>query len=184
MSEDSETNENIFEAYYRINQKLVFIISCFDPDYTMKYVTNLNNKLKKYFKIFKSNDPKEFNEIYQKIEDKIIIFVTKLPVVEEYTFNFIKDVFHIHMAVPCWDDDKKNEYEKYVNDMKNLPIAKFINVKENKKIYDNNVEIKLFEIMTGLVEKRLYPEEDSKEFKRMPKTGGKLYLYGSRDLSE
>jgi hypothetical protein len=180
--EDSETNENIFEAYYRINHKLIFMISCFDPNYAMQYIKNLNNKtFKKYFKVFKSDNPKEFNEIYNKIEDKIIIFITKLPIVEEYTFNFIKDIFHIHIAVPQWDNETKN-YNQYLDDIKKLPIQKFINIKENKKIYDNNVEDKLFDIMINLVDKKINQEEN--EFSRMPQTGGNLFLYGERELTE
>lgn len=178
-----EDSENIFEAYYRINNKLIFMISCFDPDYVMQYIKNLNNKtFKKYFKIFKSDDPKEFNQIYNKIEHKIIIFVTKLPTVEEYTFNFIKDIFHIHIAVPQWDSKETKEYNTYLDDIKKLPIQKFINVKENKKIYDNNIEDKLFDIMICLVDKKINQLEN--EFPRMPQTGGKLFLYGERELIE
>ena len=184
--EDSETSENILQAYFRINHKLIYMISCYDPDYVMQYVKNLNNKtFKKYFKVFKSNDPKEFNEIYNKIDNKIMIFITKLPTVEDYTFNFIKDIFHIHVAVPLWENSSESkDYNDYLSNIQKIPIQKFINVKEKKKIYDNNVEDKLFEIMIGLVDKKLNQGADSKEFPRMPQTGGKLLLYGSRDLIE
>jgi phosphoribosylanthranilate isomerase len=180
-----EDSENIFEAYYRINHKLIFMVSCFDPDYAIQYIKNLNNKtFKKYFKVFKSDDPKEFNEIYKKIEHKIIIFVTKLPKVEEYSFNFIKDIFHIHMAVPQWNSNETNEYNQYLDDIKKLPIQKFINVKENKKIYDNNIEDKLFDIMINLIDKKINQDENNSNFSRMPQTGGKLFLYGERELTE
>jgi hypothetical protein len=178
--------ENILQAYVRINNQLIYMISCYDPDYVMQYIKNLNNKsFKKYFKVFNSNDPKEFNEIYKKLEDKIIIFVTKLPVVEAYNFNFIKDVFHIHVAVPLWENETNTkDYKTYLDNIQKIPIQKFINVKDKKKLYDNNVEDKLFEIMINLVDKKLNPTNNTNEFPRMPHTGGKLFLYGSRELVE
>jgi hypothetical protein len=181
--EDSESNENILQAYFRINNKLIFMISCYDPDYAMQYVKNLNNKtFKKYFKVFKSNEPKEFNEIYKNIDNKIIIFITKLPIVEDYTFNFIKDIFHIHVAIPSWSNENNQEYNSYLDNIQKIPIQKFINVKDKKKIYDNNIEDKLFETMMNLVNKKL--NNESSDYPRMPQTGGKLILYGERELVE
>ena len=41
--------ENIFQAHYRIYNKLIFMVSCYDPNYAMQYLKNINNKtFKKY----------------------------------------------------------------------------------------------------------------------------------------
>jgi len=175
--------ENIFQAYFRLNNKLIFMVSCYDIDYAIQYVKNLNNKtFKKYFKVFKSNNTKEFNDIYNKIDNKIMIFVTQLPDVDQYTFNFIKDIFHIHLAIPNWS--KKDTYNRYLDDIQKVPIQKFINVKDKTKIYDNDVEDKLFNTMIMLVDKKLNKESNEKEFPRMAHTGGKLFILGERELHE
>jgi len=179
------SDENIFQAHYRIYNKLIFMISCYDVDYANNYIKNLNNKtFKKYFKVFKSNDSNEINEIYNKIDQKIIIIITKLPTPELYSFNFIKDIHHIHIAIPYWkvDNQTMENYNKYLSDIQKIPIQKFINVKQSSKIYDNNVEEKLFQIMISLINKKLNNETDSKEFPRMPNTGGKVIIYGGREL--
>jgi hypothetical protein len=177
--------ENIFEAYFRINKKLIFMISCYNPDYAMQYVRNLNNKtFKKYFKVFKPENPNEFNEIYDKIDQRIIIFITDLPTPELYSFNFIKEVFHIHLAIPQWNADAK-KYNEYLSDIQKVSIQKFINVKDNKNIYNDNIEERIFQVMIKLVDDKVNNNDDNNnKFPRMSHTGGKLFLYGSRELVE
>ena len=183
-SNQTTEEENIFEAYFRINNKLIFMISCYNPNYAMQYIKNLNNKtFKKYFKVFKPDTPNEFNEIYNKIDNKIIIFITDLPTPDLYSFNFIKDIFHIHLAIPQWNADSVM-YNKYMDNIQKIPIQKFINVNDKKSLYNDNVEEKLFQTMIKLVDNKLNNNDDDKHFPRMPQTGGKLYLYGSRDLIE
>jgi len=178
MKESNE--ENIFDAHARIHKKLIFMISCYYPDYAMKYITNLNNKtFKNFFKVFKLDDPKEISDIYEKLDKKIIIFVTKLPTPELYSFNFIKDVYHIHLAFPISDD-------KYMSDIKNIPVQKFINIKDKKQLYDDNVEDKLFDFMVKLVDRKVNntePEKESEKFIRMPQDGGKIILFSKRSIN-
>ena len=133
--------ENILQAHYRIYNKLIFIVSCYDPDYVLKYIKNLNNKtFKNYFKIFKSDDPKEINEIYQKLDETKIMYITKLPIPELYDFNFSKDVYHIHIAIPDWSSKKDTStYNEYTSNIKNIPIQKFVNVKDTTNIYNNHI---------------------------------------------
>lgn len=134
--------ENIFEAHARIYKKLIFFISCYDTDYAMQYVSNLNNKtFKHFFKIFKLDTPEEINEIVEKIPKKQLIIVTKLPSPHLYSFDFIKDVHHIHIAIPLWKTGEKVEYNKYVDDIKNITVQKFVNVKEKK--IDMMIELKI-----------------------------------------
>jgi hypothetical protein len=38
--------ENILQAYVRINNQLIYMISCYDPDYVMQYIKNLNKNVK------------------------------------------------------------------------------------------------------------------------------------------
>lgn len=174
--------ENIFQAHARIYNKLIFIISCYDPDYAMKYVTNLNNKtFKLFFKIFKLDSSEEINDIYEKLSDKNVIFVTKLPTPELYSFNFVKDVYHIHIAIQI---DKEN-YEKYTTEIKNVPIQKFINVNNKFKLYDNHIEDRLFQYMIELVDRRVNRTSfvsKSEKFRRMAQDGNKMILYGKRNF--
>ena len=169
--------ENIFEAHARIHKKLIFMISCYYPDYAMKYITNLNNKtFKNLFTIFKLDDPKEINEIYEKSDNKVLIYITKLPTPELYSFNFTRDVYHIHLAILSDDN-------KYISDIKNIPVQKFVNVKDKNKLYDNKIEDKLFDHIVTLVDRKVNgtpPEKKSENFRRMPQDGGKIILYGSR----
>jgi hypothetical protein len=172
--------ENIFEAHARIYKKLIFMISCYNPDYAMKYITNLNNKtFNNFFSVFKLDDPKEINEIYEKSTNKVIIFVTKLPTPELYSFNFIKDVYHIHMALAISDN-------KYISDIKNIQVQKFINIKDKNKLYDNKIEDKLFDYIVNLVDRKVNgtpPEKNSEKFRRMPQDGGKVVLFSKRELN-
>ena len=177
--------ENIFQAHARIHKKLIFMISCYDPDYALKYVTNLNNKtFKNFFKIFKLDDPTEINETFEKLQkEPKIIFVTKLPIPELYSFNFIKDVYHIHLAVLLDNSSKKDEYNKYTDSIKNIAVQKFINVKDKNRLYDDAVEDKLFQFMIDLIDRKLsgrQGDKESEKFRRMPQDGGKVIVYGQR----
>ena len=177
----SET-ENIFQAHFRIYNSLIFMISCYDIDYAYTYLNNLNNKtFKNYFKVIKSDDSNIINEVYDKSDDKIIIFVTKLPTPDIYTFDFIKDVFHIHLAVPNSFTKDTKDIETYKSDIQKIPIKKFINIKTKNKIYNDDVEDKLFTYMVELINKKLNNDDD--KFPRMSQTGGKIILYGDRELN-
>ena len=174
--------ENIFQAHFRIYNSLIFMISCYDIDYAYTYLNNLNNKtFKNYFKVIKSNDSNIINEVYDKSDKKIIIFVTKLPTPDIYTFDFIKDVFHIHLAVPNSFTKDTKDIETYKSDIQKIPIKKFINIKTKNKIYNDDVEDKLFTYMVELINKKLNNDDD--KFPRMSQTGGKIILYGDRELN-
>jgi hypothetical protein len=181
--------ENIFQAHTRIYKKLIFMVSCYDPEYAIKYITNLNNKtFKHFFKVYKLDNPDKINEMFDKLSDdeKQIIFVTNLPVPELYSFNFIKDVYHIHIAVPLWNNLHKDEYDKYTSDIKNISVQKFINVHDKKKIYNNKIEDRLFDMMVELIDRKLNGrpvDKESEKFKRMPQDGGKIILFSTRDLN-
>ncbi len=57
------TEENILQAHSRIYNKLIFMISCYDPEYALNYVKNLNLKtFKNYFKVINSNDHDIINQ--------------------------------------------------------------------------------------------------------------------------
>jgi hypothetical protein len=174
--------EDILQAHVRIHHKLIFMISCYDPEYALKYVQNLNNKtFKNFFKIFKLDTPEEINDIYEKLSEKKVIFVTKLPTPELYSFNFIKDVYHIHLAIHI----DKEHYLKYTSDIKNVPIQKFINVKNNSKMYDNYIEDRLFQYIIELIDRKVNGrpfEKKSEGFRRMTQDGNKVILYGKRNL--
>jgi hypothetical protein len=174
--------ENIFQAHFRIYDSLIFMISCYDIDYAYTYLNNLNNKtFKNYFKVIKSNDSDIINEVYDKSDKKIIIFVTELPTPDIYTFDFIKQVFHIHLAVPYSFSKGMKNIETYKSNIQKIPIRKFINVKTKNKIYNDNVEDKLFTYMVELINKKL--NNDNDKFPRMSQTGGKIILYGDRELN-
>lgn len=174
--------ENIFQAHFRIYNSLIFMISCYDIDYAYDYLNNLNSKtFKNYFKIIKSNDSNIINEVYDKSDKKIVIFVTKLPTPDIYTFDFIKDVFHIHLAVPNSFTKDIKDIETYKSDIQKIPIKKFINVKTKNKIYNDDVEDKIFTYMVELINKKLNNDDD--KFPRMSQTGGKIILYGDRELN-
>jgi len=174
--------ENIFQAHFRIYNSLIFMISCYDIDYAYTYLNNLNNKtFKNYFKVIKSNDSNIINEVYDKSDKKIIIFVTKLPTPDIYTFDFIKEVFHIHLAVPYSFSKDMKDIETYKSNIQKIPIRKFINVKTKNKIYNDDVEDKLFTFMVELINKKL--NNDNDKFPRMSQTGGKIILYGDRELN-
>lgn len=174
--------ENIFQAHFRIYNSLIFMISCYDIDYAYTYLNNLNNKtFKNYFKVIKSNDSNIINEVYDKSDKKIIIFITKLPTPDIYTFDFIKEVFHIHLAVPYSFSKDMKDIEIYKSDIQKIPIRKFINVKTKNKIYNDDVEDKLFTFMVELINKKLNNNDD--KFPRMSQTGGKIILYGDRELN-
>jgi hypothetical protein len=179
--------ENIFEAHARIHKNLIFIISCYYPDYAMKYIINLNNKtFNNFFTVFKLDDPKEINEIYEKSNNKVIIFVTKLPTPELYSFNFIKNVYHIHIAILLSDNNERDEYNKYISDIKSIPVQKFVNVKDKNKLYDNKIEDKLFDYIVTLVDRKVnetLPEKNSEKFRRMSQDGNKIILYSKRNLN-
>lgn len=185
MEESKE--ENIFEAHARIHKKLIFIISCYYPDYAMTYISNLNNKtFNNFFKVFKLDNPTEINDMYEKLNKKVIIFITKLPTPELYSFNFTKDVYHIHIAVPLSNNNDKDEYNKYISDIKNVSVQKFVNVKDKNKLYDDGVEDKIFNLMIMLVDRKVNktpPEKDSEKFRRMPQDGGKIVLFSTRKLN-
>ena len=174
--------EDILQAHFRIHQKLIFMISCYDPEYALKYVQNLNNKtFKNFFKIFKLDTAEEINNIYEKLSEKKIIFVTKLPTPELYSFNFIKDVYHIHLAIHI----SKENYEKYTSDIKNVSIQKFINVKNNFKLYDNYIEVRLFQYIIELIDRKVNGrpfEKRAESFRRMTQDGNKIILFGKRKL--
>ena len=172
-------SENIFQAHFRIYNSLIFMISCYDIDYAYTYLNNLNNKtFKNYFKVIKSNDSNIINEVYDKSDKKIIIFITKLPTPDIYTFDFIKEVFHIHLAVP---NSFTKDIKTYKSDIQKIPIKKFINVKTKNKIYNDDVEEKIYKFMIELINKKL--NNDDNKFPRMSQTGGKIILYGDRELN-
>ena len=184
------SEENILQAHVRIYKKLIFVISCYDIDYAYDYIHNINDKtFKRFFKVIKTNDIKIMNDAYD--ESKKIIFVTQLPIPDMYSFNFIKDIFHIHLAVPFWNKYNKlpekelellkGQYDSYVNDIHKITIHKFVNIKDNRKLYDNIAEDRLYTYMIELIERHLNNEN---KFKRMNYTGGKAILYGERDLIE
>lgn len=176
--------ENIFQAHYRIYNKLIFMVSCFNPNYAMQYLKNINNKtFKKYFKLFKSDEPKEINEIYEKINEKIMIVITKLPIPELYSFNFIKDIFHIHIAIPNWKNSK--EYNEYTSNIEKIPVQKFVNVKDKTDLYNNDVEEKLFQHMITLIDRKLNNTQTKPidKFERMAHTGGKIFLLSNREFN-
>jgi hypothetical protein len=175
-------SENIFQAHYRIYNSLIFMISCYDVDYAYTYLNNLNNKtFKNYFKVIKSNDSNIINEVYDKSTKKIIIFVTKLPTPDIYTFDFIKDIYHIHLAVSNLFTNDIKDLESYKSDIQKIPIKKFINVKTKNKIYNDDIEDKIFTFMIEIINKKLNNEDD--KFPRMSQTGGKIILYGDRNLN-
>jgi CHAT domain-containing protein len=184
------SEENILQAHSRIYGKLIFIISCYDIDYAYDYAHNLNNKtFKNFFKVIKTNDIKIINDAYD--ESKQIIYITQLPLPDMYSFNFINDIFHIHLAVPFWNkynkipekelEILKQQYNDYLNNIQKITIHKFVNIKDNRKLYDNNAEDKLYNIMIELIEKHL---NNKNKFKRMNYTGGKIIIYGDRNLNE
>ena len=184
------SEENILSAHFRIYGKLVFIISCYDIDYATDYAQNLNKKtFKNFFKVIKSNDIKIINDAYD--DEKKLIIITQLPIPELYSFNFIKDSFHIHLAVPFWHKYNKlpekehnmllQQYEEYKNNIQKITIHKFVNIKDNRKIYDNNAEDKLYNYMIELTQRHL---DNENKFKRMNYTGGKAIIYGERELLE
>ena len=178
----TEPSENILQAHFRIHKSLIFMISCYDIDYAYTYLNNLNNTtFKNYFKIIKTNDPEIINEVYDKTDNKIIIFVTKLPTPDVYIFNFINEVYHIHIAVPNSYAKDLKDFELYKSEIQKVPIRKFINVKETRKIYDNNIEDKLYDTMIQLIDDKL--NDKKQNFKRMPQIGGKLILYGERSIN-
>ncbi len=87
------------------------------------------------------------------------------------------------MAVPDQFATDKKEFNEYVQKIQNIPIQRFINVKDKRKIYDNTIEDRLFDSIIKLVDRRLNKSEsDSEKFRRIPHTGGKLIIYGSRPL--
>lgn len=175
-------SENIFQAHFRIYNSLIFMISCYDIDYAYTYLNNLNNKsFKNYFKVIKSNDANIINEVYDKSTKKIIIFVTKLPTPDIYTFDFIKEVYHIHLAVPNSFTKDTKDMETYKSEIQKIPIKKFINVKTKNKIYNDDVEDKIFTFMIDIINKKLNNDDD--KFPRMSQTGGKIILYGDRQLN-
>jgi len=182
------SEENILNAHYRIYDKLIFIISCYDIDYANDYAQNLNKKtFQNYFKVIKTNDIKIVNDAYT--ESKKLIIVTQLPLPELYSFNFIKDAFHIHLAIPFWNKYNKlpekektmisELYNNYKNDIQKITIHKFVNIKDNRKMYDDNSEEKLYNYMIELIQRHL---DNDNKFKRMNYTGGKMILYGEREL--
>jgi len=182
------SEENILNAHVRIYKKLIFIISCYDIDYATDYAQNLNKKtFKNFFKVIKTNNINIVNDAYNDDNNKLII-VTQLPIPELYSFNFIKDSFHIHLAIPFWDKYNKlpekektillHQYEEYKNDIQKITIHKFVNIKDNRKIYDDSAEEKLYNIMIGLIQKHL---DNEIKFKRMNYTGGKTIIYGERE---
>jgi len=179
------SEENIIQAHVRIFSKLIFIISCYDIEYAYDYAHNLNSKtFKNFFKIIKTNDTKIINDAYE--ESKQIIYIIQLPIPELYSFNFSKDIFHIHLAIPFWYkknvsekelETLKKEYNEYLSDIQRITIHKFVNIKDNRRIYDNNAEDKLYNYMIELIEKHL---NNQNKFKRMNYTGGKTIIYGER----
>jgi hypothetical protein len=182
------SEENILDAHFRIFGKLIFILSCYDIDYAYEYADNLNkNSFKKFFTIIKSNDIKIINDAYD--ENKKIIIVTQLPVPEMYTFNFITDVIHIHLAIPFWykynklpEKEKKileNQYHTYKDNIPKVPIQKFVNINDNRKIYDQKADDKLYNFMIELIERHL---NNQNKFKRNNYTGGKAIIHGEREL--
>ena len=182
--------ENILDAHFRIFKKLIFVISCYDIDYAYQYADNLNkNSFKKFFTIIKSNDINIINDAYD--ENKKIIIVTQLPIPEMYSFNFITDAIHIHLAVPFWykynklpEKEKKileDQYNTYKDNIQKISIQKFVNINDNRKIYDQKADDKLYNFMIELIERHL---NNQNKFKRMNHTGGKAIIYGERELLE
>ena len=53
-----------------------------------------------------------------------------------------------------------------------------MNIKDNRKIYDDSAEEKLYNTMIGLIQKHL---DNEIKFKRMNYTGGKTIIYGERE---
>jgi hypothetical protein len=158
------------------------MISCYDIDYAYTYLDNLNKKsFKNYFKVIKSNDANITNEVYNKSNKKILIFITKLPTPDIYTFDFIKEVYHIHLAVPNSFTKDTKDIETYKSEIQKIPIKKFINVKTKNKIYNDDVEDKIFTFMVDIINKKLNNDED--KFPRMSQTGGKIILYGEREFN-
>jgi len=183
------SEENILDAHFRIFGKLIFIISCYDIDYAYDYADNLNkNSFKKFFTIIKTNDINIINDAYDEKKKKII-YITQLPVPESYKFNFITDIIHIHLAVPFWHkynklpEKEKNilqhQYEKYKDDIQKIAIQKFVNIKDNRKIYDEKADDKLYNYMIELIQRHL---NNQNRFKRMNNNGNKAIIYGERDL--
>jgi len=173
--------ENILEAHFRIYESLIFIISCYDINYAYKYINNINKKtFKNYFTVIKTDDPTKINDIYKNADKKILIFLTKLPTPNEYSFNFLNKIYHIHIAVP-W---AKADIE-YINDIKKIPVQKFINVKDNRvEYYDDEIEDKLYDNIIYLINKKLnnIPESDTK-FKRMIAGNINLMIFSERELN-
>jgi hypothetical protein len=90
---------------------------------------------------------------------------------------FTNDIYNIHIAVK-WAKTDKN----YINDIKQIPINKFINVKNDKKeYYDNNVEDDIYDTMIKLIDNKLNKKNSNKEFKRMT-AGNNLIINGSRKI--
>ena len=169
--------ENILEAHARIYKSLIFMISCYDTNYAFKYLDILNKKtFNNYFTIIKTDDTKEINNVYDN-SNKIIIYIVKLPIPQLYSFNFLNDIYHIHIAVKWAKTDKD-----YVNDIKQIPINKFINVKDDKKeYYDNKIEDDIYDTMIKLIDNKLNKNNTKKEFKRMT-PGNNLIINGSRKI--
>ena len=181
---DSENNsikqENILEAHNRIYGHLIYMISCYDVEYAIKYLKNLNNKtFDKYFTIVNTNDPKIINDTFENTDKKNIIFLTQLPTPEIYSFNFTKDVYHIHLAISFSKD--KDNLNTYIDKIKQIPVQKFINIKDKKNIYNDSIEEQIYESMIKLVNRKLNNNENT--YPRMPQTGGKIILYGERTLN-
>ena len=176
-----DTSENILEAHYRIHGHLIFMISCYDVEYATKYIKNLNNKtFDKYFTIVNTNDPKIINDSIENSNKKIIIFITQLPTPEIYSFNFIKDVYHIHLATTFSTD--KDNLNIYIDKIKQVPVQKFINIKDKKNIYNDSIEEQIYDTMIKLVDRKLH-SKNKNIYPRMPQTGGKIVLYSERTIN-
>jgi hypothetical protein len=178
---DSNKQENILEAHYRIYGQLIFMISCYDTEYGIKYLKNLNNKtFDKYFTIVNTNDPKIINDTFENTNKKSIIFLTQLPTPEIYSFNFTKDVYHIHLAISFSKD--KDSLNTYIDKIKQIPVQKFINIKDKKNIYNDSIEEQIYDSMIKLVDRKLNSKNEN-TYPRMPQTGGKIILYGERTVN-
>ena len=68
---------------------------------------------------------------------------------------------------------------------KNIQIQKFVNVKDTTNIYNNQIEEKIYQAIINIIDKKLHPENqtDTDKFPRMPQTGGKIMIFGERNLN-
>jgi len=101
---------------------------------------------------------------------------------QEKIYNDVTESIEKGIAIKLNKSDKII-YDKYVNDIKNISVQKFVNVYDKKNRYDDRIEDKLFDMMITLIDRKVNKtpvDNKSEKFRRMPQDGGKVVLFGQR----